>query len=136
MPDGRAQADTALGRPVILIVDDEAALRRVLGLLLAREGFEVVVATGGPDAFEKMEAGLRADIALVDFRMPDMDGAQVLRELRSRGYGGPALLISASLRTEQAVVGMGFDGFIAKPYQFGKLLERLRELIPVPQRGS
>jgi CheY-like chemotaxis protein len=132
MPEALSATAQARRRPLIMIVDDEVALRRVLGMLLTREGFEVVTTAGGPEALEKYDAGLRPDLALIDFRMPEMDGGHVLRELKARGYSARALLISASVRTEQSVLEMGFDGFVTKPYQIQTLLGRLRELVPAP----
>lgn len=116
-------------RPVVLVIDDEAALRRVLVALLTRGRFDAVPAVDGADALARLGAGLEPDIALIDLRMPAMNGETVLRKLRAAGHRFPALLTSASLRTEQAVAEMGFDAFVSKPYQFAALLDLMRRVL-------
>jgi two-component system response regulator (stage 0 sporulation protein F) len=110
----------ALGR--ILVVDDEAPVREVLTEYFATEGYAVEVAGSGIEALTAIRAG-RADLVLLDVRMPGLDGIQVLRRIRELTESVPVIMVTAnedvSLAKETLKLG-AFD-YVAKPFDFDYL---------------
>jgi two-component system, cell cycle sensor histidine kinase and response regulator CckA len=71
--------------PTILLVEDEPPIRRLVNTALSREGYEVVTASNGREACEIFDREAdRIDLVITDMRMPEMDGADMIRELRQR----------------------------------------------------
>ena len=103
---------------VILIVDDEANMRRVLGALLRREGFHTLEAGDGEAALEilKQEA---VDAVLTDLKMPHMNGLELLDESRKRAPGVPVILLTAHGTVGSAVEALkhGAFDFLTKPFE-------------------
>ncbi len=110
----------ALGR--ILVVDDEAPVREVLTEYFATEGYAVEAATSGLEALSAVRGG-RADLVLLDVRMPGLDGVQVLRRIRELTDSVPVIMVTAnedvSLARETLTLG-AFD-YVAKPFDFDYL---------------
>jgi two-component system, response regulator, stage 0 sporulation protein F len=110
----------ALGR--ILVVDDEAPVREVLTEYFATEGYAVEAATSGLEALSAVSGG-RADLVLLDVRMPGLDGVQVLRRIRELTDRVPVIMVTAnedvSLARETLMLG-AFD-YVAKPFDFDYL---------------
>jgi two-component system, response regulator, stage 0 sporulation protein F len=110
----------ALGR--ILVVDDEAPIREVLTEYFATEGYAVETATSGLEALSVVSGG-RADLVLLDVRMPGLDGVQVLRRIRELTDSVPVIMVTAnedvSLARETLMLG-AFD-YVAKPFDFDYL---------------
>jgi two-component system, response regulator, stage 0 sporulation protein F len=110
----------ALGR--ILVVDDEAPVREVLTEYFATEGYAVEAATSGLEALTAVSGG-RADLVLLDVRMPGLDGVQVLRRIRELTDSVPVIMVTAnedvSLARETLMLG-AFD-YVAKPFDFDYL---------------
>ncbi len=112
-----------MGPMRILIVEDEDAIAVPLAEGLEREGFETErVATGGA----ALEAG-EADLVLLDLRLPDMDGLDVCRELRSRS-AVPIIVVTAKGEEVDRVVGLevGADDYVVKPFGLRELVARIR----------
>jgi DNA-binding response OmpR family regulator len=107
----------------ILIVEDENAIAAPLAEGLAREGFEVERAATGAAALEAPAA----DLVLLDLRLPDMDGYEVCRRIRSRS-DVPIIMVTARGEEIDRVVGLelGADDYIVKPFGFRELLARIR----------
>ena len=119
MPDD----DAGLGRKVAHVVDDDAAVRRSLALLLRSAGFSVQVHESGEAFLKAAEAaapagGLPFGCVLLDLRMPGMDGIAVQREMAARGLGLPVVVVTAHGDVPLAVQAMraGASDFIEKPY--------------------
>src|SRR5690242_13682296 len=89
-----APASTPASPDRILVVDDEAALRRMLERTLPAEGFEVTVAADGGGALAAAERAA-PDVIVLDVAMPGLDGLAVCRRLRSRGLATPILMLTA-----------------------------------------
>ena len=112
-----------MGPMRILIVEDEDAIAVPLAEGLEREGFETErAATGGA----ALEAG-EADLVLLDLRLPDMDGLDVCRELRSRS-AVPIIVVTAKGEEVDRVVGLevGADDYVVKPFGLRELVARIR----------
>ncbi|CAN0430812.1 unnamed protein product, partial [Phaeothamnion confervicola] len=102
----------------ILVVDDNKVNRDVLARRLTHENYEVVTAAGGISALEHMRCE-RFSLVLLDMVMPDMDGIEVLQELR-KTHGGlelPVLVVSADSDTPQMVsaLDLGANDYLTKP---------------------
>jgi DNA-binding NtrC family response regulator len=110
----------------ILIVDDEAAIRETLEQILGYEGYRVRVAASGPEALAEVEKS-EPDAMLLDVKMPDMDGLEVLQRLRAAGATVPVVVISGHGTIETAVdaVRGGAYDFLEKPLDRTRLLVTL-----------
>ena len=125
-----APARAAAGRPVVLLVDDDAAIRRTMTVGLELEGFDVVCASGGRAALEAVKA-VQPAVMLLDLTMPDLDGLEVLERLRAAGDDLPVCVLSAREQVSDRVRGLeaGADDYVVKPFALEELLARLRALL-------
>ncbi|HXP76669.1 MAG TPA: response regulator, partial [Stellaceae bacterium] len=78
----------------VLLIDDDDEFRESLSLNLMDEGFAVTTFASGPSALEHLAAGESVDVILLDWRMPGMNGLEVLRELRQRGVMTPVIFLT------------------------------------------
>ena len=117
-------------QPVVLLVDDDAAIRRAVGASLELEGFTVVPASGGRAALEAV-ARIRPAVMLLDLSMPDLDGLEVLRRLRADGDQVPVCVLSARDEVEDRVRGLehGADDYVVKPFAIEEITARLHALL-------
>ncbi|MBA4181085.1 MAG: response regulator [Anaerolinea sp.] len=112
--------------PRILILEDEFALRRLMKLMLQREGFEVLDATHGQEALDLIAEHGLPDIALVDLMMPVMNGEEFARAVKNNGWKLPAIFVSASPEAQEVCTQLGF-ACVKKPYDFSILLATIRD---------
>src|SRR5882724_334234 len=114
-------------RASVLIVDDEAAIRESLRMILEYEGYRVDEAGGGAQALAKVGERL-PDAVILDIKMPEMDGLELLRAFRERGYDMPVLMISghADINTAVEATRRGAFDFFEKPLQRERVLLSLR----------
>jgi hemerythrin-like metal-binding protein len=116
----------------ILVVDDEPMVRAVASGALRRMGFDPVEARDGREALDLALASPESiRLVLLDFIMPEMDGAQAYRELRQAGFRAPVVLTSGFGRSEaiHRFKGKGLAGFLPKPYRFQTLAEVVRNAL-------
>ncbi|MBI5104374.1 MAG: response regulator transcription factor [Solirubrobacterales bacterium] len=118
------------GGPVVLLVDDDAGIRRTVAAGLELEGFAVVPASGGRAALEAVER-IRPAVVLLDLGMPDLDGLEVLRRLRAAGEQVPVCILSARDEVDDRVVGLqaGADDYVVKPFALEEVAARLQALL-------
>jgi DNA-binding response OmpR family regulator len=118
------------GGPVVLLVDDDAAIRRTVGASLALEGFRVVRASGGRAALAANES-VRPAVILLDIAMPDLDGIEVLGRLRAAGDDVPVCVLSARDEVDDRVRGLqaGADDYVIKPFAIEEVTARLHALL-------
>jgi two-component system, OmpR family, response regulator ChvI len=112
----------------IVLIDDDDLFRQTLCLGLADEGYEVASFPGGPAALAYFAAGGHADVILLDWRMPGMNGLEVLRALRRSGNTTPVIfltMLSDDIYEEAALEGGAVD-FIDKSRRLSILVKRLR----------
>lgn len=110
----------------ILVVEDEAALRRFLVPTLASQGYQVTSAATGSEALA-LARSHNPDLVLLDLGLPDQDGMKVLESLRT-WYRKPVLILSARVQERDKVRALdaGADDYLAKPFGAAELLARLR----------
>ena len=113
-------------QPLILIIEDEAPLRRFLVPTLATQGYQVDVASTGAEGVV-LARSYNPDIILLDLGLPDKDGLEVLRELRDWSRK-PILIISARNQEKDKVgaLDLGADDYLTKPFGAAELLARIR----------
>ncbi len=112
--------------PVILVIEDEAPIRRFLRASLDSQGYRLVEAATGADGLR--EAGTRQpDVVLLDLGLPDTDGLEVIRRLRE-WTTVPIIVLSARGHERDKVTALdaGADDYLSKPFGVGELLARLR----------
>jgi len=114
----------------ILLAEDEKTQRDLLAGFLKKEGFSVDAVGNGREALLKLEETL-FDIILVDYKMPEMDGLQTLKEIRKRYVDLPVVMMTAYGTVETAVASMkeGAFDYLTKPIDLDELLIKLQKLI-------
>lgn len=122
----------AAGDRVVLLVDDEAAVRTTTRRLLERHGWRVLEAGNGEEAFALFLAHRdRIDVLLTDVRMPGIDGASLARRIRESAPGLPAVFISGYDEMEpEDVRGLADVPLVPKPFSLSQLLGVLRQVTP------
>jgi two-component system, OmpR family, response regulator MprA len=119
----------------VLIVEDDAAVRRMLERSLGAEGFAVASAADGGAALAQVEAEA-PELVVLDVALPGgMDGFDVCRRLRAKGVTGGVLMLTARDAVEDRVRGLeaGADDYVVKPFAIAEVVARLRALT---RRGS
>ena len=114
----------------VLVVDDDSAVRRSLSTALGRDGYEVLAAEGGSAALAHLAAA-GVDAIVLDVAMPEPNGLEVCRRLRSRGDRTPILMLTARDLVDDRVAGLdaGADDYLVKPFALAELRARLRALV-------
>jgi DNA-binding NtrC family response regulator len=112
----------------LLLVDDESRFLDAIAHRLRKRGFEVHTATNGPDAIA-LARHEKFDLALLDLKMPEMDGSQVLKVLKQEHRFLEAVILTGHGSLESAVelTKLGAFGYLPKPYELDKLIEVLKE---------
>ena len=110
----------------ILVVDDEETMVRSLSTLLTEEGYEVAMATDGPQALEVARAE-RPDLILLDVMLPSVDGMEVCRQIRTWSTV-PIIMLTAKTGEVDKVVGLevGADDYVTKPFSSRELVARIK----------
>jgi chemosensory pili system protein ChpA (sensor histidine kinase/response regulator) len=124
-------AKRPLEQPLVLLVEDDPDLRDALVELLEAEGFAVVTAADGIDAFEQLRGGLLPSVIVTDLNMPRMDGWQLRNELLADPALGdiPTVVMSGTARIGDASVSqLGAIEFVPKPIHVDTLLVILQRL--------
>jgi two-component system response regulator MprA len=119
-----------MGRVRVLVVDDDSAVRRSLATALGRDGYEVLAVDGGSAALAHA-AMASIDAIVLDVAMPEPNGLEVCRRLRSRGDRTPILMLTARDLVDDRVAGLdaGADDYLVKPFALAELRARLRALL-------
>ncbi len=115
-----------MSRPLILLVEDEPALRRYLAPTLDRQGYGVLEASKGAEAIS-LARSHNPDLVLLDLGLPDQDGLEVLKDIRSWSQM-PIMVLSAREQERQKVHALdnGADDYLTKPFGLMELLARIR----------
>jgi two-component system KDP operon response regulator KdpE len=110
----------------ILVVDDEPQIRRVMRATLSAEGYTIVEARNGQEALEKVRSE-RPDLVILDLNMPNMDGIEACREIRSSSKVPIIMLTVRSAEKDKVrALDAGADDYVVKPFSIQELLARIR----------
>ena len=117
----------------VLLAEDEIRIAEQLRKGLEREGYVLSVAHDGQAAMDLIRS-MEYDLLVLDWMLPDRDGIEVLRDLRTRGLATPVLMLTARDTLNDRVVGLdsGADDYLSKPFAFAELLARCRALLRRP----
>jgi DNA-binding response OmpR family regulator len=117
--------NTPFGKAIVLVVEDEPAMVRLLSDNLTFEGYEVLVANNGEVALEIAHCA-RPDLILLDIMLPKLDGMTVCRRLREQHINTPIIMLTARNLEQDKVTGLkiGADDYMTKPFSVAELLAR------------
>lgn len=123
--------------PMVLVVEDDAALRSVLARGLREEGFRCEVVGTGAQLLERVPIA-QPDVLVVDIGLPDCDGRDACQALRAQGVEAPVLFLTARDALVHRLAGFeaGGDDYVAKPFSLDELVARLRALVRRASGGS
>jgi excisionase family DNA binding protein len=123
VPAATARPATAVARPRVLVVDDEASIRDLLAKTLALAEYEVDVAPDGRSALDRMRM-YSYDLLIADLKMPGMDGLTVIREAKRYKTDLPVIIITGFSTESSAIeaVNLGVAGYLTKPFRVPQVL--------------
>ena len=123
--------------PMVLVVEDDAALRSVLARGLREEGFRCEAVGTGAQLLERVPVA-QPDVLVVDIGLPDCDGRDACQALRAQGIEAPVLFLTARDALVDRLAGFeaGGDDYVAKPFSLDELVARLRALVRRSSGGS
>jgi len=119
----------------ILVVDDEREIVDILAKFLEKSGFDVVTAYGGKDGIDIILSDERIDLAVLDMKMPQVSGADVLEAMYNAGKVVPVIILSGSLGVQKNIevvrkLGYNENDILVKPINLGDLLEAVKKKLP------
>ncbi len=143
METAQGRGARSSGRPVVLVVEDEAALATMLRYNLEKQGYHVEEAVDGQEALTRI-AEAPPDLVLLDWMLPTVSGLEVCRQIRRRPGTRdlPVIIVTARAEDQDAVRGLntGADDYITKPFNIEALLARVRALLrrasAMPAKGK
>src|SRR6202161_1750803 len=123
----RFTAGDGAGAARLLVVEDDETILELLAGSLRFAGFDVVTAVSGAEALRAVAAS-RPDLVLLDVMIPDGDGFEVVRRMRSSGRHVPVIFLTArdGVRERVAGLALGGDDYVTKPFSLDEVLERIR----------
>ena len=117
---------------IIMTVDDSNSIRQMVGFTLKRAGFEVIEAVDGKDAISQLDT-TTIDMLITDLNMPNMDGIELIRELRSKPEYKfiPIVMLTTESQDEKKQEGkaVGATGWIVKPFKPDQLLAVIKKVL-------
>jgi DNA-binding NtrC family response regulator len=121
----------------ILVIDDDQSIRTTMATILKDEGYAVDTAKDGKEAIAKSNADLYR-VALIDFRLPDMEGTELLTELRETTPKMVKIMVTGYPSVQNAIecVNKHADGYFVKPVDYENLLNTIRNLILKQQESK
>ena len=128
-----------LSVPKILVVDDDHEILKLIAMLLRRIGAEAWVFEDGESALQRLNQ-TKPDLIILDLMLPDIDGLQILQEVRAqdRLRHVPVLILSAKADADTIREGLdlGADGYITKPYIANTLIDKVRLMLQSERHGK
>ena len=121
----------------LLLVDDEAGFTAVLTKRLKRRGIEVTTAATGAQGIQALRQD-QFDVAVLDLKMEDMDGIEVLKIFKLMDPGMPVIMLTGHSSEKSASEGLqqGAYDYLTKPYEFSELLEKIRQAARREENGA
>ena len=132
MPHARVREDALEAettQPLILVVEDDPAIRHIVGTVLEAEGYRTEVARNGVEGLDKFYLSL-PDLIMMDVKMPEMDGWETLERLR-RVSDCPVIMLTVFGSPDDIVRGLelGADDYLAKPFGVRELTARVKAVL-------
>lgn len=123
------KSQRAGAKPLVLVVDDEPGILRLINLVLSNNGYRVEMAENGAEALHVAEHR-RPDLIILDLRLPEMSGLEVMRRIRER-MSTPVILLTGQAQNEAKVAGLesGADDYIVKPFNPRELNARVKAVL-------
>ena len=120
----------ATDQPLIVIIEDDAAILRGLTFNLEAEGYRVKVAADGAEGLSLLDSE-EPDVLILDLMLPKLSGYEICRKLRDQGRDTPILMLTARGEEADRVLGLdlGADDYVTKPFSVRELLARVRALV-------
>jgi two-component system, OmpR family, response regulator VanR len=122
--------------PLVLVADDDPDILNLVSMRLIKSGYGVVTATDGVEALEAMRRQA-IDLAIVDVRMPNMDGLELIRRIRKdeQNRDLPVIALSANVRDANMAEGLeaGADAYVKKPFSPGQLIGLVEQKLSAPR---
>jgi DNA-binding NtrC family response regulator len=124
-----------LKRIRLILIDDEAGFTTVMAKRLSRRGLDVTSAFSGSEAIQAMRKA-EFDVAVLDLKMEDMDGIEVLKIFKKLDPGMPVIMLTGHGSEKSASEGMQYGAFdyLFKPCEFEELLKKIREAVSSPKK--
>ncbi|NVO66562.1 response regulator [Methanofollis tationis] len=118
----------------VLIIDDSSFQRKIISSILTAEDYEIISAQNGQEGLKYL-AGDLPDLMVLDLLMPQMDGIEVLAEMRERGIRVPVIVLTADIQdsTKKRCIELGAARFINKPVKKDELSATVREVLGVKE---
>jgi DNA-binding NtrC family response regulator len=112
----------------ILVIDDDENIRKVVEAILRDQGYEVDTAESGNDAIKKTQKN-HYDLMLIDIRLPDMEGTEILSRVRDTTPRIRKIIVTGypTLQNAVSAVNKGADGYVMKPFDVDKLLDAIKD---------
>jgi len=126
-PVNNAMGQISQPRRLVLIVDDEPRIGRILGLKLRLSGYAVISATSGTEALELISTQ-KPDIMLLDIVMPGMSGFEVLEEIRASS-AMPVIVVTVRSENIAKAIALGANDVIIKPFDPDRVLEKINKAL-------
>src|SRR6516162_1173001 len=125
-------------RPRILLADDEINLRKVLGAILLRDGYDVLEAADGEQALDQIAAASDVAVLITDLRMPKLDGMGLLRKVVAEHPEVPVIMITAHGSVDSAVeaVKLGAFDYIEKPFEQSQIRQVVQKAVKTRELNS
>ena len=122
--------------PRILVVDDNQDIRFIVREILKRKDYEIVEAANGLRALEALESNGHFDLILSDVRMAQMDGLQLLDQLKERGYKIPVVILTVYSSSDEPKIAIekGAAGYLLKPFTGRQLIAMVEQQLAVATR--
>jgi DNA-binding NtrC family response regulator len=114
----------------VLVIDDESIVRVSCQRILIPEGYEVQLASSGMEGLAYLQRE-PFDLVLLDLKMPDMDGVEVLQEIKEKWPDIPIIIITGynTIQAAEQMIGLGASSFIEKPFKPDTLLSAVKKLL-------
>jgi two-component system chemotaxis response regulator CheY len=116
----------------LLIVDDSASMRQMVSFTLKDAGYDIIAANNGKDALTKLD-GARISMVITDLNMPEMDGIELIKQLRGRPdfKFTPIVMLTTESQESKKLAGKqaGASGWIVKPFKPEQLVETVRKFL-------
>ena len=115
-------------RVPVILAEDDIVSQTLLAAVLRNAGYDPIITANGSDAMTALRLQQKACVAVIDWMMPEMDGAEVCRRIRASGKLVHVIMLTARDRKEDAIEALdaGADDYLVKPFDRGELLARVR----------